>query len=62
MGDLPILGMGCSIKQRVEKASADAARQHAKADAMARAAKKNKDAPPQLADIERLKVSFTEKH
>ena len=42
----------------MERASADAARQHAKADAMARAAKKNKDAPaqPQLADIERLKV------
>lgn len=54
------IGLACRLKQRVEKASADAARQHAKADAMARAAKKNRDLPaqPHLADLERLKVSL----
>ena len=48
--------IGCRLKQRVERASADAARQHAKADAMARAARKSVPSNPQLADIERLKV------
>ena len=46
----------CRIRQSVETASANAAKEVARADALARAAQKARSARPGLKELERLKV------
>ena len=48
----------CRIRQSVETASAAAAKEVARADALARAARKAKSSKPGLKELERLKVLF----
>ncbi len=47
----------CRIRQSVETASANAAKEVAQADALARAAQKARSAAPGLKELERLKVT-----
>ncbi len=49
----------CRIRQSVETASAAAAKEVARADALARAARKAKGAKPGLKELERLRVLFS---
>lgn len=53
---VPKLRLSCRIRQSVETASAAAAKEVARADALARAARKAKNVRPGLRELERLKV------
>ena len=53
---MPQLLLSCRIRQSVETASAAAAKEVARADALARAARKAKKVSPALKELEQLKV------